>query len=89
MGQVVIPQSYPLPNANSWNQRELITDKQLQVAINDFDSDEFQILYDMFENELPDLPNDVVSLATDSPHNISNRLNEVHISRQQNLRNFG
>ncbi|XP_066251722.1 nuclear factor NF-kappa-B p110 subunit isoform X1 [Euwallacea similis] len=65
-----------LPSANSWNQNELFTDDQLERALSDMDSDEFDYLFGMFESVLP---NDVNTM--DGPSGISDRLNHMHIDK--------
>ncbi|CAG9768669.1 unnamed protein product [Ceutorhynchus assimilis] len=48
---------FALPNANSWNQQPPLTDDQLNTAMNDFNSDEFKLL---FERVASELPNDLI-----------------------------
>ncbi|XP_050293239.1 nuclear factor NF-kappa-B p105 subunit isoform X2 [Anthonomus grandis grandis] len=66
--------------ANSWNQVELITNEQLHLAMQDVDSDEFKMVYELLQTELPPTI-DLGSNATDGYQGITQQFEKMRVAK--------
>ncbi|XP_048516880.1 nuclear factor NF-kappa-B p110 subunit isoform X3 [Dendroctonus ponderosae] len=68
-----------LPNTNSWNQSDIISDEQMDIALRDINSTEFGILFEEYAvNEFDTVDQNTVDCSPQA--SISDRLRNVYIS---------